>query len=233
MLEPIFSAIDRVFIQEDRWRHWISGLQATLMITFFALLLGLFIGFMIAFTRVTRDTMEKPPILFRLLNIVCKTYVSVIRGIPMVLQLLIMNFVILAASRNGVLIASLAFGFNSGAYISEIFRGGILSIDRGQMEAGRSLGLSYRLTMIKIILPQAVKNCLPTLGNEFITLLKETSIAGYVAIRDLTFVGNIIRARTFDPSPLFFVAAIYLILVLILEHLVGKMERRLRKSDQR
>jgi len=233
MFDTIYNAIDRVFIQEDRWQHWLSGLQATLTITFFALMLGLVLGFFLALIRVARDASPNPHILLRILNIIAKVYISVIRGIPMVVQLMVMSFVILAASRNGILIASLAFGFNSGAYVSEIFRGGILSVEKGQMEAGRSLGLSYAQTMRKIILPQAIKNCLPSLGNEFITLLKETSIAGYVAINDLTHVGNVIRGRTFDPSPLFFVAIIYLILVLFLEFLVGRMERRLRKSDQR
>jgi His/Glu/Gln/Arg/opine family amino acid ABC transporter permease subunit len=233
MFETIYSMIDRVFIREERWRHWVEGFQRTLSITFFALLLGLTIGLIIAVTRVSHDTIGRPGMLLRFFNLLARIYVSVVRGIPLVVQLMIMNFVVLAASRNGVLIASLAFGINSGAYVSEAFRGGILSIDKGQMEAGRSLGLSYVQTMFRIILPQAIKNCLPMMGNEFIALLKYTSIAGYVAIRDLTHVANTIRGRTFDPSPLFFIAAIYLILVLILENVFGRMERRLRRSDRR
>jgi len=233
MIGTFLDMFDRVFIQEDRWTLWLSGLQATLAITFFALLIGLLIGFILALIRVIHGSSEKPGVPIRIVNRIVMMYVSTIRGIPMVVQLMVMNFFILAQSRNGILIASLAFGINSGAYVSEIFRGGILSVDKGQMEAGRSLGLSYPQTMLKIILPQAIKNCLPALGNEFIALLKETSISGYAAIRDVTHVANVIRGRTFDPSPLFFVAAIYLILVLILEFLIKKMEGRLRKSDQR
>jgi len=160
-------------------------------------------------------------------------YISTIRGIPMMVQLLIMHFIILASVRNGVLVGIFAFGINSGAYVAEIFRGGILSVDKGQTEAGRSLGLSYPKTLRKIIMPQAVKNSLPTLGNEFISLLKETSISGVVAITDITRAGTLIRGLTFNPYPLIFVAAIYLILVLFLEFLVGRLERRLRKSDLR
>jgi len=232
MLETVSTAIYRVFIQEDRWQHWLSGLQATLMITTFALMIGLVSGFFLALVRVTYETHDRPNLVIRILNRIIKIYVTAIRGTPMVVQLMVMNFVILAASRNGILIASIAFGLNSSAYVSEVFRGGILSVDKGQMEAGRSVGLSYVQTMYKVILPQAIKNSMPALGNEFITLLKETSIAGYVAIGDITHVANVIRGRTFDPSPLFFVAAIYLILVLILEYLVGLLEKSLRKGDQ-
>ena len=233
MFETIASAIYRNMILENRWRHWLAGLEMTLSITFFALLLGLLIGLVIALIRVTNDSLAKPPVILQIINRLVKIYVSVIRGIPMVVQLLFWAFVILAASRNHLLIGSLAFGFNSGAYVSEVFRGGIMSVDKGQTEAGRSLGLSYPQTMLKIILPQAIKNCLPAFGNEFISLLKETSIAGMAAITEVTHVGNVLRGRTFDPTPLFFVAAIYLILVLFLEFLVRKMERKLSKSDQR
>jgi len=233
MLDTITRAVYRSFIEESRWQRWLSGLEMTLSITLFALILGLLIGLIISVIRVSHDEAENPNPILRALNVLVKAYVSVVRGIPMVIQLMIWGFVILAASRNQLLIGVIAFGVNSGAYVSEVFRGGINSIDKGQMEAGRSLGLSYPQTMLKIILPQAIKNCLPAFGNEFIALLKETSIAGFVAISELTHVGNTIRARTFDPTPLFFVAAIYLILVLFLEFLVKKMERKLSVSERR
>ncbi|MCL2588206.1 MAG: amino acid ABC transporter permease [Oscillospiraceae bacterium] len=233
MFSDFMTTFERVFIVQDRYQLWLTGLQNTLIITFFALILGLVVGFALAVIRVINDAPGKSHIVIRILNRVAKMYISTIRGIPMMVQLLIWNFIILAASRNGVMIGIIAFGLNSSAYVSEIFRGGIMSVDKGQMEAGRSLGLSYRWTMVKIIMPQAIKNCLPALGNEFIALLKETSIAGQAAIMDITRAGAVIRGLTYDPTPLIFVAAIYLILVLGLEFLVGRMERRLRKSDQR
>ena len=233
IVDFISDAVTRVFLTQDRYLLWLEGLQNTLILTFFALILGVVIGFLMAVVRVVHDASKKPHILIRILNRIAKVYISTIRGIPMMVQLLIMNFIILAASRNVLMIGVLAFGINSGAYVSEILRGGILSVDKGQLEAGRSLGLSYAQTMRKIIMPQAIKNSLPALGNEFIALLKETSIAGVIAIRDITRVGNVIRGLTYDPTPLIFVAAMYLVLVLILEFLVGRMERRLRRSDKR
>ena len=232
MIDFITSTIERVFIESDRWLLWLSGVQATLTITVFALILGVAVGFFVALIRTVHDASLTPHIIIRILNRLVKIYVSIIRGTPTVIQLMIFNFFILAASRNGILIASLAFGFNSAAYASEVFRGGILSVEKGQMEAGRSLGLSYPMTMVKIILPQAIKNSLPAMGNEFITLFKETSISGMAAIMDVTQVGNIIRGLTFNPAPLFFVAAFYLIVVLILEFIFKKMENRLRRSDR-
>lgn len=219
----------RVLIYDNRWQLFLNGLYVTLTLTALALMVGLVIGFFIALIRIVHDSTGR----LRIPNRIVRIYVSTVRGIPMVVQLMIMNFFILAASRNLMLVAVLSFGINSGAYVSEIFRGGILSVEKGQSEAGRSLGLNYPQTMRKIIMPQAIKNCLPALGNEFITLLKETSISSFIALQDLTRAGNIIRSRTFDPYPLFFVAAMYLILVLILEFLVGRMERRLRRSDYR
>jgi len=233
MIEAIVTTFERVFITQNRYQLWLTGLQNTLVIAFFALILGLILGFTLAMVRVVHDATPKPHILLRILNRLIKIYISLIRGIPMVVQLMIFNFIILAASRNGVLIGILAFGFNSSAYVAEIFRSGIISVDKGQMEAGRSLGLSYAQTMRRIIMPQAIKNSIPVLGNEFITVLKETAVAGQVAIMDITRAGAVIRSLTYDPSPLIFVAAIYLILVLFLEFLVGKMERRLRRSDLR
>ena len=167
-----------------------------------------------------------------MLNSLCKFYLTVIRGTPVVIQLMIMYYIIFASSRNGVLIAMLAFGINSGAYVAEIIRGGIMSMDRGQLEAGRSLGFNYVKTMRFIIVPQAMKSVLPALANEFIVLLKETSVAGYVAVKDLTKGGDIIRGVTYSAfMPLIAVAVIYLVLVMFFTWLVGKLERRLRSSD--
>ena len=232
-IEPIRTAIENVFIVADRYQLWIEGLRNTLIIAFFALIIGLVLGFFLAMVRVLHDAAIKPSIPLRIINRITKIYITIIRGTPMMVQLLIFNFIILVAVRNGVLIGIVAFGINSSAYVSEIFRGGILSVEKGQTEAGRSLGLNYSQTMWHVILPQAIKNSLPALGNEFITVLKETSLAGSVAIIDVTRVGSVIRGLTFDPTPLLFLAAIYLILVLFLEFLVGRMERRLRRSDQR
>lgn len=218
------------FIEDNRWKYLTSGLVNTLLITAGALILGVVLGFLIALIRTTHDKTGK----LGFLNWLAKLYLTVIRGTPVVVQLMIVYFVIFASVRiNQVVVAIIAFGINSGAYVAEIFRSGIMSIDPGQMEAGRSLGLNYRQTMWKIIMPQAVKNVLPALGNEMITLLKETSVAGYIAIRDLTKGGDIIRNRTYSPFlPLLAVAAIYLVIVLILQALVGRMERRLAKSDR-
>ena len=167
-----------------------------------------------------------------MVNAIGKLYLTVIRGTPVVVQLMIIYYIIFASSRNGIAIAMLAFGINSGAYVAEIVRGGIMSIDAGQFEAGRSLGFNYVQTMRYIIIPQVFKNVLPTLANEFIVLLKETSVSGYVAIRDLTKAGDIIRGVTYSPfMPLIGVALIYLTLVIFFTWLVGKLERRLRDSD--
>ena len=169
----------------------------------------------------------------KLLNLICQIYITVIRGTPVVVQLLIIYFVIFATvDIEKWIIAAIAFGINSGAYVAEIFRSGIMAVDNGQFEAGRSLGFNYRQTMIYIIMPQAFKNVLPALGNEFIVLLKETSVAGYIALQDLTKGGDIIRSRTYDAlMPLMAVAIIYLVMVMIFSKLVSMLERRLRNSD--
>ena len=168
-----------------------------------------------------------------ILNSICKLYLTVIRGTPVVVQLMIMYYIIFASTRNSTLVAIIAFGINSGAYVAEIVRSGIMSINEGQFEAGRSLGFDYKSTMWYVILPQAFKNILPALANEFIVLLKETSVAGYVTIRDLTMGGNIIRAATYSPfMPLIAVALIYLVLVIFFTKLVAILERRLRKSER-
>lgn len=217
------------FISEDRWKYIVDGLGVTLQVTFFAVLMGIALGFLIAIVRSTHDKTGK----LKLLNAVCQIYLTVIRGTPVVVQLLIIYFVIFGSvDVNKVFVAVLAFGINSAAYVAEIFRSGIMSIDKGQFEAGRSLGFNYAQTMIYIIMPQAFKNVLPALGNEFIVLLKETSISGYIALQDLTKGGDIIRSRTYDAfMPLIAVAAIYLVMVMIFTKAVEALERRLRNSD--
>ncbi len=229
------------FIASNRWLTLVKGLGVTLEITFFALLIGLVIGIIVAAVRSSYDknkeTMAKKGgflwFLIKVANGICNVYLTVFRGTPVVVQLLIFYFIIFAASRNGILIAIIAFGINSGAYVAEIFRSGILSVDNGQFEAGRSLGFSYLQTMLYIIIPQAFKNVLPTLCNEFIVLLKETSVAGYVGVIDLTKAGDIIRGRTFSAfMPLIAVALVYLIMVIILTQLVRLLERRLQRSER-
>lgn len=229
------------FIEKDRWKLIVDGLWATLRITFFSLIIGVIIGVAIAAVRSTYDKNNEDLkkkggfgyFIFSFINSLCKLYLTIIRGTPMVVQLLIMYFVIFASSTNGEMIAIISFGINSGAYVAEIIRGGIMSTDNGQFEAGRSLGFNYAQTMFYIVLPQAFKTVLPSLCNEFIVLIKETSIAGYVGITDLTKAGDIIRGRTFSAfMPLIAVALIYLVLVVILTKLVGILERRLRKSER-
>lgn len=223
------------FIAENRWMYLVSGLKNTLIITFFALLLGVALGAIVAIVRVTCDKADSPGLVLRFVNRLCKIYLTVFRGTPMMVQLLIMYFVVFATFDPGkVIVAIISFGINSGAYVAEIFRGGIMSIDPGQMEAGRSLGLSYGTVMKKIVLPQAIKNVLPALGNEFIALLKETSIVGYIALRDVTKGADIIRSLTYDPfPPLLSAALIYLVLVMLITKGISLMERRLAKSDRR
>ncbi|MCF2684150.1 amino acid ABC transporter permease [Faecalicatena contorta] len=217
------------FIAEERWRYIWEGLGVTLKVTFFAVLIGIALGFLVSIVRSTYDKTGK----LKVLNAICKLYLTVFRGTPVVVQLLIIYFVVFASvDVSKVVVAVLAFGINSGAYVAEIFRSGIMSIDNGQFEAGRSLGFNYTQTMVHIIMPQAFKNVLPALGNEFISLLKETSVSGYIALQDLTKGGDIIRSRTYDAfMPLIAVAAIYLIMVLIFSKLVNILERRLRTSD--
>lgn len=229
------------FIKSDRWLSLLKGLGATLQITFFALIIGLLLGIVVAAVRSTFDknheVMKKKGgfswALLKFFNSICNIYLTVIRGTPVVVQLMIFFFVVFAGSRNGIMVATIAFGVNSGAYVAEIFRSGILSVDNGQFEAGRSLGFSYLQTMIYVIIPQAFKAVLPTLCNEFIVLLKETSVAGYVGVIDLTKAGDIIRGRTFSAyMPLIAVAIVYLVMVMILTALVRMLERRLRKSER-
>ena len=216
------------FIQDNRWEYLSGGFIKTLEISFFAVLLGLFLGFTVAVIRATHDRTNR----LKFLNFLCKVYLTVIRGTPAVVQLLIIYFVILKSCDNKVLVAIIAFGVNSGAYVAEIIRGGIMSIDKGQFEAGHSLGLTYFQTMVYVILPQVFKNVLPALGNEFIVLIKETSVSGYIALQDLTKGGDIIRGQTYDAfMPLMAVALIYLACVMFLTWLLGILERRLKKNE--
>lgn len=217
------------FIEQGRWRLLTGGLLTTLQVTFFATLIGIFLGFIIAIIRTAADKTGK----LKLLNLVCKAYLTVIRGTPVLVQLMIIYFVIFASSSNKVLAAVLAFGLNSAAYVAEIVRSGIMSVDAGQFEAGRSLGFNYPKTMWYIIIPQAFKNVLPALANEFIVLLKETSVSAMIGLSDITYGGNLIRSRTYEAFlPLIAVAIIYLVIVVVLSWGVGLLERRLRGSER-
>ena len=237
-VEDFCFRIYKCFLFDDRYLMYVTGLKNTLLMTAFALLMGVVLGVVVALIRVTWDKngsemrgMSKS--ILRVLNALCKVYLTVIRGTPVVVQLLIWYFVVFASSRNGLMIGAFAFGINSGAYVAEIFRGGIMAVDQGQMEAGRSLGFGYVPTMRHIILPQAFKAVLPTLANEFIVLLKETAVAGYVSVCDLTYAGNIVGGNAFDYLlPLLLTAVIYLIMVMFFTYLVGKLERRLRSSER-
>ena len=228
-MQELKSSFISNFIDDNRWRYITDGLKITLLVTVFAVLIGVVLGFLIAIVRTTHDKTGK----LKILNAICKVYLTVIRGTPVVVQLMIIYFIIFGSvDISKVVVAIVAFGINSGAYVAEIFRSGIMSIDNGQFEAARSLGLSYKTTMISVILPQAFKNVLPTLCNEFISLLKETSVSGYIALQDLTKGGDIIRSRTYDAfMPLIAVALIYLAMVMIFTKLVSLLERRLRNSD--
>ena len=225
-----FDKLHETFVVDDRWQYLTNGLKITLLVTFFASLLGIVLGFLIAIVRSTHDKTGKLPIL----NAFSRLYLTVIRGTPVLVQLMIIYFVIFASVNvSKVFVAVMAFGLNSAAYVAEIVRSGIMSIDNGQFEAGASLGLNYPRTMIHIILPQALRNILPALANEFIVLLKETSVAGNIALNDLTKGGDIIRSATYEAFlSLIAVALIYLVLVVALSRLVNLLERRLAKSDQ-
>ena len=229
-----------VFLEKDRYKQMLTGLGNTITITLGALVVGVVIGIVVAAIRSSYDKNEESLrqrggfgyFIMSVLNGICKVYLTVIRGTPVVVQLMIAYFVIFVSIKDGVPIGIFAFGINSGAYVTEIFRGGIMSVDNGQFEAGRSMGFSYLQTMRYIIIPQMFKAVLPTLCNEFIALLKETSVAGYVGVMDLTKAGNSIAGRTYQYFiPLITVALVYLSIVMLLSWLVGKLERRLRKSE--
>nr|WP_314610233.1 amino acid ABC transporter permease [uncultured Lachnoanaerobaculum sp.] len=230
MFEELKAQFVLNFITDDRWMSLLWGLFVTLKITFFAVILGFVLGFSVAIVRNVYENTKK----LKILNFICNVYLTVIRGTPVVVQLLIIYFVIFSSIRIDKSIAAiLAFGINSGAYQAEIFRSGINSIPKGQMEAGRSLGFSYAQTMVNIIMPQAIKNVLPTLGNEFIVLMKETSVAGYIALEDLTKAGDVIRSRTYSAMmPFLAVALLYLIMVMFFTYLLKLFERRLARSGR-
>ena len=237
-LEKLDSDIYLNFIKDARWKYLTDGLWVTLKVTFFAVLIGIVLGFLVAIIRTAHDKVGTVPLLTRIalevLNFICNLYLTIIRGTPVVVQLLIIYFVIFGSVRiDKVFVAIIAFGINSGAYVAEIVRGGIMSIDQGQFEAGRSLGFNYGQTMWYIIIPQTFKNVLPALGNEFIVLLKETSVAGYIALQDLTKGGDIIRSQTFSAYlPLLTVAVIYLIMVIILSNLQKLLERKMQSREK-
>ena len=240
MLESLKLGLYQTFILDDNYQYFIKGLGTTLTVTIFALVLGVILGVIVAVIRSAYDQQpeKKKGLPLKILNGICKVYLTVIRGTPMMVQLLIMWFIVWASARstdsNMLRCAILAFGINSGAYVAEIFRSGIMSIDKGQMEAGRSVGLTYAATMRYIIIPQAFKNVLPALGNELITLVKETSVVTVIGLRDLTKGAMIVQSKTYQALiPYFAIAAIYLVIVMFLTWVMGKMERRLRQSDLR
>lgn len=237
-LEELCYLIYKCFIYDDRYKMFIEGWKNTLTITAMALLLGIVLGVVVALVRATWDKNGKQmhgisKFFLGIANSICQVYLTVIRGTPVVVQLLIWWLVVFATSRDGISVAAFAFGINSGAYVAEIFRSGIMSVDAGQMEAGRSLGFSYVATMRHIVLPQAFKAVLPALANEFIVLLKETAVAGYVAVMDLTYAGNTVGGVSFEYLfPLLLTALIYLVMVMFFTFLVNKLERRLRNSER-
>ncbi len=239
-LQSFCYNIFRHFIQDDRYKYFLSGLGNTLLLTLFALIIGVCLGVVVSLIRVTYDKqyheMRSGPgkVFLKIGNAICNIYLTVIRGTPAIVQIMIMFFVIFASSRNKLAVGCLAFGINSGAYVAEIIRGGIMSVDIGQTEAGRSLGFGYVPTMRFIVLPQAFKTVLPSLVNEFIVLLKETAVAGYIGLTDLTYAANIVGGRTYNYFyPLITAALIYLLLVTIITFFMKKLERRLQNSEGR
>ena len=235
-LDWFSRGFSRAFLEGDRWKLYLKGMGITLELTITALVIGVILGVLVAVIRTAHDQQRvgSKNLALGILNALCKVYTTVIRGTPMMVQLLIMGFVIFASSRNFTMIGTLTLGINSGAYVSEIVRGGLMSVDKGQMEAGRSLGLNYMTTMRFIVIPQAVKAILPALGNEFIILLKDTSLITVIGGKELLYAAQGIYNRTYEQMfPLIGTAALYLVLVIILSWLLGKLERRLRQSDRR
>ena len=234
--QDIYMRFYRAWFEGDQWMQYFEGLGTTILVTILALLIGVILGVVVAVIRTGHDQQRKGkhnPVL-AVLNLICKIYVTVIRGTPMLVQLMIMGFVVFQNSRNFTMVGALALGINSGAYVAEIIRGGLMSLDPGQMEAGRSLGLGYLPTMTFIVVPQAFKAILPALGNEFITLLKDTSLISAIAGKEVVYFAKAIGAKTYDYMfPLLIIAVMYLILVLIFTWLQGILERRLRASDRR
>lgn len=233
--QDIFLKFYQAFVLKNRWLQYIEGVGTTLLVTAIALALGVVLGSVVALVRVAHDQQRpgrKNPAL-GFFNAICQVYTTIIRGTPMMVQLLIMSMVIFANSRNFTMVGALALGINSGAYVSEIIRGGLMAVDPGQMEAGRSLGLNYMTTMVVIIIPQAIRAVLPALGNEFIILLKDTSLITVIGGKELLYAAQGIMNRTYEAMfPLCGVAIIYLILVMLFTWLLGKFERRLAQSDR-
>lgn len=233
------NGLYKMFVVEDRWTMILEGIGTTLFIALCATVIGIFLGFLVAIVRSTYQMNLKgkkcrkfSDYVVKFFNFITSIYVTVIRGTPVMVQIIIMFFIIFSSWQDGIFPAILTFGINSGAYVAEIMRSGIMSIDKGQFEASRSLGFNYSSTMVHIILPQALKNVLPALGNEFIVLLKETSIAIYVGVQELTTTGNLIQSRTYDMFTAYFtIAAIYLVIVIFISYLLKLFERRLRNSE--
>ena len=234
--QDIFFKFYQAWFLNDRWVQYFEGLATTIQVTVMALALGVVLGIVVAVIRTAHDQ-QRPGtrnFLLGFLNLICKVYVTVIRGTPMMVQLMIMGFVIFSTSRNFTLVGALSLGINSGAYVAEIIRGGLMSLDPGQSEAGRSLGLNYLDTMRFIVIPQAFKAILPSLGNEFIVLLKDTSLISVIGGKEIVYFAQAITSRTYEAMfPLLITAVMYLIMVLIFSWLQGKLERRLRQSDRR
>ena len=233
--QNFFFKFYQAFILKDRWLQYINGVGTTLLVTAIALALGIVLGSVVALVRVAHDQQRpghRNPVL-GFFNIICEIYTTIIRGTPMMVQLLIMSMVIFANSRNFTMVGALALGINSGAYVSEIIRGGLMAVDPGQMEAGRSLGLNYITTMVVIIIPQAIRAVLPALGNEFIMLLKDTSLITVIGGKELLYAAQGIMNRSYEAMfPLCGVALIYLVLVMLFTWLLAKFERRLAQSDR-
>ncbi len=234
--EVFYGRFYRAWFEEGRWVTYFKGLGTTLQVTVMALCIGVVLGVLVAIIRTAHDQQRlgKRNVVLDVINWICKIYVTVIRGTPMMVQLMIMGFVIFKSSRNFTLVGALTLGINSGAYVAEIIRGGLMSLDPGQAEAGRSLGLNYIDTMRFVVIPQAFKAILPSLGNEFIVLLKDTSLISVIAGKEVVYFARAIITKTYEPMfPYLITAAMYLIMVLIFSWLVGRLERRLRQSDRR
>ena len=237
-MQKFMFQLYQTFIFKDRWTFFLKGLKITFIVTIGALLLGTIIGLIVAMIRTAHDsfTVKKPPFVLRIMNVICNIYLAVIRGTPMMVQLLIMGFVIMIpkTDTSTIICGVITLGINSGAYVAEIVRSGLMSIDKGQNEAGRSLGFNYIQTMWHIVIPQAVKNILPTLGNEFIALIKETSVVSFVGAADLYVAFNMIGTNSYEfMVPYLAMAIIYIVIIIVITLGIKLMERGLRKSDRR
>ena len=234
--QELAQGFSKAFIEGDRWKLYLQGVGVTLQLTITALIIGVILGVVVAVIRTAHDQQRlgRRNFILGILNLICKIYTTIIRGTPMMVQLLIWGFVIFKTSRDHTMVGIIGLGINSGAYVSEIVRGGLMSVDVGQMEAGRSLGLNYLDTMRFIVIPQAFKNILPSLGNEFITLFKDTSLVSAIGGTELVYYAEAVGAKTYEYMfPYIGIAIIYLVFVMILTWLLGILERRLRQSDRR